>query len=173
TAEVVTHLRARVDAQALVHRGEQVADAGRVFLDVGAVLRGRAVDLPALDGAATDHHRPAAGPVVAAGVLIDARRAAKLAHPQHHRVLPQAALVQLLDQRTHALVQTRAVAVANGREDVAVVVPAAQVDLDCRHALPDQSRGQQGAHAEWVAFTAVGFLDLLRLVSDLEDGPQR
>ena len=126
-------LRAGIDAQALVERGEQVADAEPGSSpDVHAVLAGGAVDLTALDGPAADHDRPAARPVIAAAVLVDARRAAELAHPHDDGVLPHAAVVQILDQGAHALVEAGAVAVLERVEDVGVVVPAAEVDLDGR-----------------------------------------
>src|SRR6266540_151617 len=66
TTQVVAYLRARVDAEALVHRGEEVAELiDRILLDVGAVVGGRAVDLTPLDGAAAEDDRPAARPVIA------------------------------------------------------------------------------------------------------------
>src|SRR5262249_34992019 len=148
-------------------------DGAGVVGDVLAVRAGGAVGLAAVDGAAADHHRPAAGPVVAAGVLVDVRRPAELAHPEHHGVLQHAALVQVLDQGAHALVQARAVAVLDRVEDVGVVVPAAQVDLDAGDALLDQLAGQQAAHAEAVLHAAVRLDHLGRLVAHLEDGPQR
>src|SRR5579875_2104910 len=79
--EIVAHLGARIDAESLEDGGEHIADGGFVALDVHAVFAGRAEDLAALDGAAAQHDRPAPRPVIAAGVLIDARRSAKLAHP--------------------------------------------------------------------------------------------
>src|SRR5262249_6507742 len=136
-AEVVADAGGRVEAEALVKGGEQVGDGHLVGLDVGAVNVGRAVNLAALDGAAADHDRPAAAPVVAGGALVDARRAPELAHPHDDGVLPQAAVYQVLDQAAHALVEARAVAVAQGGEDVAVVVPAAEVHLDAADALLD------------------------------------
>ena len=81
---------ARVDAQRLVDRGEQVALADRVVLDILAVGVGGPVDLSALDAAAGQHHRPAADVVVAAGAVVDVRRPADLAHPHHERVLAAA-----------------------------------------------------------------------------------
>src|SRR5581483_6382638 len=95
-ADGVADLRARVDAQGAVDGREDVTDLDRVVLDRHAVLVGRAVGLAALDGTAADHDRPAAGPVVTAGVLVDARRAGELAHPHQHRVLPAAAVHQTL-----------------------------------------------------------------------------
>src|SRR4029453_450292 len=120
--EVVAHLGARIDAQALVDRREQVADPGRILRPVQAVRARRARHHPALD-------RPAPAPGLAAAALVDARRAAELAHPHHHRVVPPAAIDQLLDQRAHALVEARAVAGAERLGDVAVGVPAPPGDL--------------------------------------------
>src|SRR5205085_2373016 len=79
-------------------------------------------------------------------------------------------LVELLDEVAHALVEARAVAGLDRVEDVAVVVPAAEVDLDAGDALLDQLAGQEAAHAEAVLHAAVGLDDLRLLAADLEDG---
>src|SRR5205085_7485983 len=130
----------------------------------------RAVGLAALEGAAAEDHRPAAGPVVAAGVLVDARRPAELAHPQDDRVFPHAAVVEVFDQGAHAVVEARAIAGADAREDVSVHVPAAEIDFDAAHALLHQLACEEAAHAEAVLHPAV-FLNRLRVfVADLEDG---
>src|SRR5208283_3639474 len=100
--------------------------------------------------AAADDYRPAARPVVAAGILVDARRAAEIADPQEDRVLPEAAFVQFADQRAHGLVQVWQLASAQGVEILAVGVPAAHADLDRRHAILNQTAGQQGRLAEVV-----------------------
>ena len=118
--------------------------------DVHAVGVGRAVGLAALDGAAADHDRPAARPVIAAGVLVDARRAAELAHPHEDGVLPHAAIDQVLTRVPMALSSVRLQAGAVGVEGLVVRVPAAQGDLDRGDAGFDQAAGQEGGAAEVV-----------------------
>src|SRR5207248_3588214 len=95
-AEVVADLGARIDAEALEDGGEQVADADGVLIDVHAVLTGRAVGDAALEGAAAEDDGPAPAPVIPAAVLVDPRRPAEFAHPQHACVLSHVALCQLL-----------------------------------------------------------------------------
>src|SRR5262245_4509620 len=73
SADGIADLRRRVDADGAVNGCEEISDGHRVVRNRHAVLVGRAVDLATADGAAADHHRPASGPVIAAGILIDAR----------------------------------------------------------------------------------------------------
>src|SRR5579871_2434024 len=87
-ADVVPDLQAGIDAEALVERGEKIAHGRRPVRNVGAVLAGRANHLAAFDPAAADNDGPAAGPMVAAGILIDARRPAEFAQPYEHGILP-------------------------------------------------------------------------------------
>ena len=65
---------------------------------------------PRLHPAAREQHRVAVVPVVAAGVLVDARRAAELAHHHHQRPLQHAALRQVVEQRRHGRGRTAAAA---------------------------------------------------------------
>ena len=62
-------------------------------------------------------------PVVAAGVLVDLRRAAELAPHDDRHVLVQPAVVQVFDQCGHALVEQRHVLPA-GVERVARASPS-------------------------------------------------
>src|SRR4051794_38968273 len=63
-------------------------------------------------------------PVVAAGAVVDARRAAELAPDDDGRVVEHAAHVEVLDQGAEALVELAAV-IADEVEVLAVAVPAA------------------------------------------------
>ena len=96
-----------VETHALVNRGEQVADSHRIVLDRSAVGDRGAVRDAAFNGAAPDHHGPAVGPMVAAGVGVNAGSTTELAQPHHNRVFPQSAVHQISNQRAHALVQGR------------------------------------------------------------------
>src|SRR5207302_10051299 len=70
-------------------------------------------------------------PMVTAGIFVNDRRPAELAPRDHGDVFVQSALVQILDQRAHALIEQRAVGVFELREVVAVKIPATEIE---RHA---------------------------------------
>src|SRR5262249_21335856 len=81
-AKVVADLGGRVAAQPFEDGREYITDRGPLIAsNVHAVSAGGPEDSATLDGAAAQHDRPAPRPVIAAGVLIDARRSAELAHP--------------------------------------------------------------------------------------------
>ena len=82
--------------------------------------------------------------MVAAGGAVDVRRATELAHPQHDGIVEQAALVELLHERAHGFIDDAQLPL-EAREYVAVHVPAAEIDLDERHAFFDQAAGHQAA----------------------------
>ena len=79
--------------------------ADLVLFDRRAVGAGAAVGLAAGDAAAGEHARPGGGEMIAAGLRVDLRRAAELAHPQDRRAVEQAALVELGHQRGPAGVE--------------------------------------------------------------------
>jgi hypothetical protein len=66
---------------------------------------GAADHLPRLHAAAGQERAIDLGPVVAAGVLVDARRAAKLAPGDHRHIVQKTADFQVLDQGAEALIQ--------------------------------------------------------------------
>ena len=74
-------LLGRIDTQALDDRRQQVGDHDGPVLDLLAVDSGIADDLPAANSTAGQDGRPRIGKMVAAGVLVDFRGPAKLAHP--------------------------------------------------------------------------------------------
>ena len=69
-------------------------------------------------------------------------RAAELAAPDHQRVVQQAALLEVLDQRGRGLVGVAALA-ANLLGQRGVLVPAHVEELDEAHAALGQPPGQQ------------------------------
>ncbi len=93
--------------------------------------------------------------MVASGVAVDAGRAAELAHPDDGRVRQQPALLQILDQRAHRPIHLGQLVVLERREDVLVVVPAAEIHFDERHTLFDQPAGHQAAAAEVILAVAL------------------
>src|SRR5262249_6797871 len=87
------------------------------------------------------------GPVVAAGLIVDRRRAAELAHAHDQRVSEPAAVVQVLYQRGECRVELVAQRFDSG-EIVGVCVPAVQRDFDEAHAVFDQPARHHAGLAE-------------------------
>src|SRR5207253_8636402 len=108
-----------------------------------------------LDGAAAEHHRPAASPVVAARILIDSRRSAEFAHPGDDRALPESLLNQIFDKCGHALIERGQALIGECLEVVLVRVPAAEIDFDADGALLDEFPSEQAAFAEIVVAVAL------------------
>ena len=82
------------------------------------------------------------------GVGLDHRRAAELAAPDHQRVVEQAALLQVLDQRRATAWSVAPQLVFEVAGDVGVGVPALVVDVDEPDAALDQPPGQQAGAGE-------------------------
>ena len=132
------------------------------------------------DAAAGEEGRVAGVPVVAAGPVVDLRRAAELAHGDDQGRVQQAAVVQVVEQGREGPVEHPAVAVLHDLEVAVVHVPAAvarvlgpldvraPVDLDERDARLDQPAGDQAALAE--AVRPVRLADPGRLALDVERG---
>ena len=145
---LVGELVARVDAEDVIDRREHVLGPERAL---GRAPRpcGRSRRPP---GPSSGRRRPARpkapGPVVAAGVAVDPRRAAELApdqrrapgRPGRGRAGPRPARRWRASSGGSFLRQFV--------EDLRVVVPAAVVDRDERHARLDQPAGQQAALAD-------------------------
>ena len=97
---------------------------------------------PVLHAAAGQQGAADLRPVVAAGVLVDARRAAELAPGDHRHVVEHAARFQVVDQGAERLVELGAV-VAHQVEVLAVAVPAAVGQRHAADAGLDQPPGHQ------------------------------
>src|SRR5207247_1424341 len=95
----IMNRRMRIDAEAVKQRGREVLRADRIRSGIGADVVGGAVDAAAADAAAGDDGTEAVGPVVAAAVDVESRRAAELAHHDHERFIEQAALGEVFDER--------------------------------------------------------------------------
>src|SRR5205823_4613557 len=114
--------------QAAQDRGVQVVDMDGVADDVVAEVVGLAVGQAALDAAASQPDREAAAVMVAPIVVFGQRALAvdgapELPAPDHERVVEQAALFEVLDERGGSLIRITALA-ANLHRQVAVLVPA-------------------------------------------------
>ena len=92
------------------NRRVQVVHVNLVLHDVEAEVIALAERDAGLDAAARQPHRECVRMMVAAvAAALHHRRAAELAAPDHQRVLEQAALLQILDQRRGSLVRVVAV----------------------------------------------------------------
>ena len=135
----------------------------------------------------TDHlsgAKPTAGeqsasdcrPMIAAGILVDERRAAELAPGHHGHVLVETAFVEVLDERGQPLVELRQVRVLHAIERVAVEVPTAKVQrhhsatgLDeppCHEKVLEVRR--RAVTESLLAPLAVAVTDPLRLLRDVD-----
>src|SRR5207244_1753750 len=120
-ADVV--LDARVDAQGGVDGGEQVAFGDGFVLDLLAIGIGLAVDNTALDAPAGQYDGPGADVVVAAGAVVDVRRAADFSHPHDQCVLQKSAFIKIGQKAGPGRIEDLQVRlVANEIVGVAVVV---------------------------------------------------
>src|SRR5262249_55690762 len=138
---------ARVDAQGRVDGCEQVALGDGPILDLLAIGVRAADHLPALDPPAGQHDRPGADIVVAAGPIVDLRRPPDLAHPHHQRVLQQAALFEIQQQRRPGGIEDLHVRLV-ADEVIGVAVVVVLTDLNEGHAGLDESAREQAAAAE-------------------------
>src|SRR5882724_1408435 len=93
--------------------------------------------------------------MVASGVFVDGRRAAKFA-PNHNRnILVQTALMNVLNQRAEPQIQQRKV-LAKSAEIVSMMIPAAERERDAPRAGFHQApRDQEMLHQLWPAIVAV------------------
>src|SRR5262249_14316082 len=108
------------------------------------------------------HHRAPRTRIVI-GAL--ARRAAEFAHPDYERGIEQAALLQILDESAHAWIERFAQPLDRLR-GAAVGVPAAEGDLDERHAGFHETASEEATLAE--AIVTVGRANRRRLAADVE-----
>jgi hypothetical protein len=99
-----------VETQQVQDRGVQVVDVDRILHSAEAELVGGAVDLSALDAAAGHPDREAVGVVIASvdlpalRIQLDRGRAPELATPENQRLVEEAALRQILEERAYGLV---------------------------------------------------------------------
>src|SRR5437588_9683020 len=91
---------------------------------------------------------------------VDLRRPAELAEDHYQRARQQAALVKILNQRGQDLIEGRQPRLER-LEERTVMVPAAVLDSNERHAGLDQAPSQQSPLAERRA--AVGLAQPIRL----------
>ncbi len=119
--------------------------------------------------------------MVAPGFVVDARGPAKLPDGQNQTAGEQAALVQIIEQSGHGLIQPGGVAVLHDLEVAVVLVPAAvagvlfrfdmvaPVDLDEGNTRFDESAGQEAGLAE--AGPAIAIRQGRRFAGEVEGRP--
>src|SRR5262249_18582686 len=148
-----------------------LAEVDGALLGVFAQAVGGADGLAGAHAAAGEQGAADLRPVVAAGLLVDARRAAELAPGDDRHVVEPAADLQVVEQGTQAAVELAAV-VAHQVEVLAVAVPAAVGERHDAHAGLDQAAGHQqlvvdGRRAVVLVLVgpavAVAFADLVAL----------
>ena len=99
--------------------------------------------------------------VMIAAVALRHRRAAEFAAPDDQRVVEQAALFQILDQRRRSPDRLRSRDHGNVALDVAVMIPVAVIELDEAHAALGQPPRQQAVGGER-AVAALGAVQVER-----------
>src|SRR5579871_4505890 len=76
-AACIMKLETGIETESLVKRGEQIPHRAGLVRHLRAILAGCPIHLATFNSAPTDDDRPAARPVIAAGILVDPRRAAE------------------------------------------------------------------------------------------------
>src|SRR6267378_665152 len=98
-----------INAQVMVDRGDYVLHVHRPFLGEFAKPVGGANYLTGTHAAAGQQGAAYLRPMVATSAGINSRRAAELAPDHNRRAVEQAALLQVVDECTHALIELTAV----------------------------------------------------------------
>ena len=138
-----------IEAEQMQDRGVQVMHMHLVFDHVEAQVVALAKGDSWFDAASGHPHGEGVRVMVAAVVraALDHRRAAELAAPQHQRVVQQAALLEIPDQRRARLVRILAV-LLQAVDQVAVLVPGLVEQLDEAHAALHQAPGEDAVVGE-------------------------
>ena len=135
-----TSRHGRVDAEVAIERGDHVLEVDRAIGGAFAQPVGRADDLAGLHAAAGQECAADLRPVVAAGTIVDLRRAAEFAPGDDRHIVEHAADVEIFDQGAQALIELAAV-IAHQVEVLAVAVPAAEAERDAADARPRPAGG--------------------------------
>src|SRR5262249_42794145 len=133
---------ARVDAQIVVERGENVLEGDRPILGVSGGLVGRAGDLAGAHTAAGQQGEIDGRPVIAAGILVDLGSAAEFAPDYNRDVFIETTEMQVFNERRKSHIELGDASAA-GSEILAVSIPAAKRDRHHPYASFDQPPGHQ------------------------------
>ena len=142
-----------IEAEQVQHGGLKVAHAHRVAGDAISEFVGGSVNAAALHAAAGHPHGERVWMMIAAQkrlvsiAILGHRRAAKLAAPNHERLIEQAATTQIADERGNRTIHFAAF-FRQLREEIvgrigAMAVPAPVVELHKAHAALDQAPRKQ------------------------------
>ena len=132
-----------VKAKQVEQRGVEIVDVHRIGNGVESEIVGCTVHVAPLDAASGQPHRKGAVVVIAAVVaILHHRRSPELATPHHDRVVQEAPLLQVGDQRGARLVGIDRVCLDRLRE-IAVLVPRLVKELHKPHSAFQQPAGKQ------------------------------
>src|SRR5262249_11181344 len=129
---IIHGVRHWVEAQIVIDRGHDFAESGGPGRGKFAQAVGGADDLAGLHAAAGHDGTAYLRPVVAAGAVVDARRAAEFAPGNYGHIVQHTAHVEVFHQSAEALVELAAM-VADQVEVLAVAVPAAEAQAHAAH----------------------------------------
>lgn len=132
-----------IDSQLMIESGQHFAEMHRPIDRFSAEAIGSANHLSRAKSTAGEQRAAYLGPVVATGVFVDDRRAAKFTPSDHRDIVAQAPFVQIFDQSAQSLIELRTMRVLELREVVRVKVPAAKVERDASRARFDEPPGHQ------------------------------
>src|SRR5262245_4504441 len=156
-------------------RGVEVVDVHRILDDVVTVVVGGAVRDARLEPAPRRPERKTTAMMIAAVIgcrqrALAVHGAAELASPDDERVVEQAALLEILDERRGRLIDVEALA-ANLPRQIAVLVPAAMHELNEADAALDHAARQEAvagkAAVVVVSVDAVHFQNMPRLARQI------
>ena len=142
-----------VQAEQVQYRRLHVMDLDRIFGDEKPELVNLSNGLAGLDAASGEPHGEVLDVVVAAGQFLDLAHGgpAELAAPDHQRVVQQAALLEIGDQRCRGPVHVQGdlvQLVGEVVDAVAVVVPAGVIELHEARAALQEAAGDQAIVGE-------------------------
>ena len=135
-----------VDAEQVQHRRVEIMNVDDVLLGVVTELVRSTVRETSPDAAARHPHGESLDVVVAAGALCH-RRAAELTAPDDESFVEHAALLEVLDQRGGSLIDVPG-RLHDSVLDVAVVIPAAVIEVNKAYAPFRQAAGEQAVGGE-------------------------
>ena len=124
----------RVDAEAVVQRGEHFLEFHRAIDGLITVLVGGADDLAVVHAAAGEEGKVRARPVVAAVVLVNLRGATELAPHHNGHVLVQAPFLEVNEQRGEPLIEQRHFLARTREVEAVAAMPIPAAVIECHHA---------------------------------------
>ncbi len=163
----------------MIQRREDFAEVDGSVGDFSSDPVGRSDDLAGAESASGEEGAADFRPVIATGLLVDARGATELAPGDHQRVVEHASLVEVGNKRTEPLVEQGRVR-AHAAEVVAVKIPATEIESDAPGAGLDETAGEEkvlqvsrGAVADIFRIAlAVAFANFGILVLEIEGHAQ-